>query len=886
MAYPGGTVATPQGMAMGSGMNQMLELFKMQYVMKFMDGSGGRGGATSLLTMFVLMGYDHAVKFLPLLFTMIYTWIQVKVYGKLPSNGNDPALKDLPLMPTTPPPTSKSIRACIQFERHPDRVADARIDAVMFHVCNLPDVRSLRYNGMEMIPNFRDSLMIDTDIWFEINNPNQQTMFSFTSSQGVSKDSKSEPIVYRLSTYDHDITWLHKFVEQAMDTYEQEKRNKLGSESYYFDQMTSGGEFRNPMPRNFCMFTKSKFLSNRSLDNVYLRQIGELKQRVEFFLRRRDWYDSKGIPHTLGIVMYGHPGCGKTSTIKAIANETKRHIFNIALSEIKTKDALKDLFYNDTVHINMSGKTDVLNIPVKQRLYVIEDIDAMDSVVIKRSKEQDKEAAERKLRMEAEIELLKRQQGELMANQMIRGKEAAEEDKLDLATLLNVLDGVRETPGRIIILSTNYPERLDEALLRPGRFDMMLEFEKHSCAVLQMHLEKHYDCALTEKQRALVYTPSLHMKWTPAEVSQILFRRISDPDSAIQDLLQETPEQLFKFSQLKKQEEAAAKDTACTDLTELLKEEEAIQKPDEQKAEPAKEQKEEAKEEIKEEAPPHSPIESTLPPKKSVLFRPVSSLTPEEVQQMAKESQLRASIVRKQTENSYIDMNNERNGTNLKRIELTEEELALMKKEEQDLANPASELSQSKQKDHLSSYLRKKHINEENSIRDTNEKAPQLEYTKEEEEAYMEYVKRDYTLTKEQSARIFNSDWQPEYPKKVSSSSNNQDSTEDRAVFQDKVIQSYYNTMADKKDVIQYKFRGNRLKSDSAFLKGETGGPAHIEESDTLPRAGDHEFEQGLAQMMMSPMFQDDGLQAASDTVEAGSISLEDHYSGIGYKTL
>ena len=239
-------------------------------------------------------------------------------------------------------------------------------------------------------------------------------------------------------------------------------------------------------------------------------------------MRRRDWYDSKGIPHTLGIVMYGHPGCGKTSTIKAIANETKRHIFNIALSEITTKEALKDLFYNDIVHTFVDGKMEVLNIPIKQRVYVIEDIDAMDSVVVKRTVEQQKKDEERKLKIAAEVEILKQTQGMDSANRMLHGKEK-DSDTLDLATLLNVLDGVRETPGRIIVLSTNYPERLDEALLRPGRFDMMIEFEKHSCEVLKQHIEKYYSKQLTAKQNTLLDNSKLHHKWTPAEVSQILF---------------------------------------------------------------------------------------------------------------------------------------------------------------------------------------------------------------------------------------------------------------------------------------------------------------------------------------------------------------------------
>ena len=547
----------PQG-----GMNQMLDLFKMQYLMKFMNDSSGKA---SMWTMVVLLLYDQFAKVVPLWFGFLLAYF---------SNTNTRSIKQLELMPTSqPPPACKSVKACIQFERQAEaKTVDPRIDAVMYHVCNLPDVRSLRYNGVEMIPNFKDIIMIENDIWFEILNP--QTV----PTVGANKEMKLEPILYRLSTYDHDITWLHKFVETAMVMYEQEKKNKLGSETYYFDQVTSSGAYRNPISNQFCMFNKSKFQSNRSLGNVYLRQIDELKQRVDFFMRRRDWYDSKGIPHTLGIVMYGHPGCGKTSTIKAIANETKRHIFNIALSEIKTKEALKDLFYNDVVHNFVDGKLEVLNIPIKQRIYVIEDIDAMDSVVIKRTSEQVKKEEQNKLKVLAEVELLKQTQGIDAANRMLNGKDKESADLLDLSTLLNVLDGVRETPGRIIILSTNYPERLDEALLRPGRFDMMIEFEKHNREVLKQHVEKYYGQELNEAQKKRLDNDSLHFKWTPAEVGQILFRRIQNIDLAIYDLINEDPQRLFKFSQLKKEPQATSEGTSIESLLEITESPDSVQK--------------------------------------------------------------------------------------------------------------------------------------------------------------------------------------------------------------------------------------------------------------------------------------------------------------------
>jgi SpoVK/Ycf46/Vps4 family AAA+-type ATPase len=211
---------------------------------------------------------------------------------------------------------------------------------------------------------------------------------------------------------------------------------------------------------------------------------------------------------------------------------------------------------------------EVLNIPIKQRVYVIEDIDAMESVVVKRTAEQLKKEEDKKLKVAAEVEILRQTQGIDAANRMVNGKDA-DTDKLDLATLLNVLDGVRETPGRIIVLSTNYPERLDEALLRPGRFDMMIEFEKHNCEVLKQHIEKYYGVGLTKQQWNRINSHALHHKWTPAEVSQILFRRIQSIDLAIDDLVNENPAKLFKFSQLTKEGPKEQKEES-TDLTKLF----------------------------------------------------------------------------------------------------------------------------------------------------------------------------------------------------------------------------------------------------------------------------------------------------------------------------
>merc|ERR1719162_1712233 len=70
------------------------------------------------------------------------------------------------------------------------------------------------------------------------------------------------------------------------------------------------------------------------------------------------------------------------------------------------------------------------------------------------------------------------EEAEALANVSLGTKAASPKpvaDALNLAGLLNVLDGVVDSPGRIVVMSTNHPEKLDPALIRPGRVNFALE---------------------------------------------------------------------------------------------------------------------------------------------------------------------------------------------------------------------------------------------------------------------------------------------------------------------------------------------------------------------------------------------------------------------------
>ena len=95
-----------------------------------------------------------------------------------------------------------------------------------------------------------------------------------------------------------------------------------------------------------------------------------------------------------GLLLHGEPGCGKTSTIKAIANMTQRHIISVPLKNVKSTSDLYQCLYE--------GKINKATIPMEKRLYVLEDIDCagLDDIMKKR---QDKDSKSKQPDNEDEI---------------------------------------------------------------------------------------------------------------------------------------------------------------------------------------------------------------------------------------------------------------------------------------------------------------------------------------------------------------------------------------------------------------------------------------------------------------------------------------------------
>ena len=452
-------------------------------------------GKNPMLNMMALNGFDLAVRTYP-------TWSAWASAMFCPRRGR----------PAVPQSIVKTPRASITCERgvvtaqnrggQPVQgIYASRMDAVVQYVTTLPAMRSLlAVSQHDYLPNEYDPVCLESDVYFEL----QEMKIT---------DGQLEMVKFKLYCYDHDVQHLQSFVDTCNADYERRMANKLGTHRYYFDQMiqTKSKGVQNPLPTSHLVYSKAKFTTNRTFKNVFFEERDQVRDRVNFFLNRRDWYDQKGIPYTLGFMFHGPPGVGKTSSIKAIANEGKRHIINVQLSEIKTKAQLQHLFFNDEIHVYNGVQTEKYTIPVSERLYVIEDIDAMGDTVLRR--EWKKPTIEKK----KEDDFFDRKE--------------EEKDVIDLAFILNLLDGTLEANGRILAVTTNFPERIDRALIRPGRIDMIVNFKKCNLAVIQEMVRSFYD------SDTVVNDPSLNYKWSPAEVNQILFRNFGNVEAGVAELI-------------------------------------------------------------------------------------------------------------------------------------------------------------------------------------------------------------------------------------------------------------------------------------------------------------------------------------------------------------
>jgi len=208
-----------------------------------------------------------------------------------------------------------------------------------------------------------------------------------------------------------------------------------------------------------------------------------------------EWYLNRGIPYRRSYLLYGPPGCGKSSIVKAIAGELNHDICVFSLSNKLTDDGLTELF----------------NTAPTNSVILLEDIDA----VFKSRENEGASTRETNLAF-----------------------EGCSQSALTFMGLLNALDGVASAEdGQLVFMTTNYPDRLDPALIRPGRVDLKIPIDYPKEIQIEGMFKKFYPEHAQDEQLVKSFSSAIgkitNLKVSMAMLQGLLVVYRDNPNDAI-----------------------------------------------------------------------------------------------------------------------------------------------------------------------------------------------------------------------------------------------------------------------------------------------------------------------------------------------------------------
>ena len=306
--------------------------------------------------------------------------------------------------------------------------------------------------------------------------------------------------------YADDINILTEFINKCVKEYDEHLEQQTSITKYYcIYQGETESRYKEKEENTYITFP---LIISKTFENIFLPEKNKLLNDLDFFINNKQWYNKKGIQYSFGILLKGEPGTGKTSVIKAISKYTNRHIIDVPLNKVKTLKELLNIFKeNSNGMIYSSNENEYKKIPRSNCILVLEDIDCVCDLVLSREfKKEITNYADSSIKKDIKLSHIDMSRNENMEyvkvdtidNDSAVIKKVSKDKDITLSSLLNVLDGILESNGIIYIITTNYPEKIDKALLRPGRINFTIDFKKSNYETIKEMLEYFYETKLPQ----------------------------------------------------------------------------------------------------------------------------------------------------------------------------------------------------------------------------------------------------------------------------------------------------------------------------------------------------------------------------------------------------
>jgi hypothetical protein len=404
----------------------------------------------------------------------------------------------------------------------------------VLHFCLSRNIPHLKYlTNVNGIINFFDT-NIEVKLYKKINISTKTVITNTTNNHEIELFSHAWTIDKINIFIKKCIKKYHKYIHKTTDRFINIKNQKC----YKYNSFL--------VNNNAAVFDEYNYISSKSFNNIFFPDKEYFLKKLELFTTNRARYTELGIPYKFCAMLYGPPGCGKTSLIKAIANMTGRNLIEIQLSKIQYCREIRSIFYE--------SKINNVEIPGFKRMYVFEDVDcALEIIKNRKQKSNNSNNSNNSINSNRTKNKNKNnnEYNEDDDTDDRKKSHEAEDAPFTLDVLLNMMDGSNEIAEHMIIFSTNRIDTMDPAFLRPGRIDCML-FLNNATPVTIIQIMKHFApkdqinnvdefySKNKSKIDSLCYYNS-NTVWSPASVANICMMYL-DNDDYLQQILKHMDE--------------------------------------------------------------------------------------------------------------------------------------------------------------------------------------------------------------------------------------------------------------------------------------------------------------------------------------------------------